>query len=757
MKHMNHVLLALFLPFLTLGTLTSAFAQVTPSQNSYTNTSTTTTNLATAAGSIHPDVLAGKSAAAVEHSTQLTTSSANAEDNQNSTQTAWWFYTGQSATNVSNTITSLNARPVDISVDSFSPNYSFTVSYVANTGAYGKVFWWYYGIDATTLSNLLATNNARPITLKAYDIGGGNIRFVVVMISNTGADQKGYWYWYGVTPSQLGDFATANNARITNLESYASGGNTYYTAVMISNTGADANGWWWYFDAPESDIASNVSTNNAQILNITNSGDGNFNVAMVSCANGCPEWWWYVGLTAQQAFDTALQNGARINSVDSYPGCGGLCFDVTMLNDANEITTRVGNLLRANGLGGTQGLYLQQVGRPVLANLEDSTPYEPASSIKVLIHLFALTQVQNGVVSLNTPITHYINGPGSCPNPPIVSGTEPLQIALREMMWHSDNARTHELTDYFGVKNINAFAQSIGMTSTSINQILGCAFPPDTMTLDDVATLYQGVADGSLLNSNMVGTFFSLMAGKSEFESEGFDFTGIWSNNGGVPDVAQIIAQEAPAGYTLAQEQNYQAHMNLAYKPGGYVLCQDSSCSSVVEDISVSGWFELPFCTTGGTSYSQYVFGIYLYNAPDTSYFSGKFTNADNNFTTAKGELMREQIQAGLDSCYKKPLDTVSWSPADLTFAARTVGTASTPKVITIANRQKVALTGISVAAFGDFSETNTCPSSLAVNAKCTISVTFTPSGTGERTGAVIVSDSGSGGPQTIELTGTGK
>lgn len=753
MKQMNHLLFAPFLLFLTLGTLTSAFAQITPSQDSYTNTPTTTTNLGTAAGSIHPSVLAGKSAAAaaVAHSTPLTTSNANAEDNQNSTQTAWWFYTGQSPTDVSNTINSLNARPVDISVDSFSPSYSFTVSYVANTGAYAKGFWWYYGIDAATLSSLLTTNNARPITLKAYDVGGGNIRFVVIMISNTGADQKGYWYYYGLTPSELSGLANTNNARITNVEWYVTGGNPYFTVIMISNTGADANGWWWYPDVPASDIASNVFANNAQILNITHSHDSNFNVAMVSCANGCPEWWWYYGVTAQQAFELALQNGARINSVDSYPGCGGLCYDVTMLNDANEITTRVGNIMRANGVGGTQGLYLQQVGGPVLASLEDGATYEPASSIKVLIHLFALRQVQNGLINLNTPVPHYTNGPRSCPNPPIVSGTEPLQMALREMMWHSDNARTRELTDYFGDNNINAFAKSIGMTNTSINQIIGCALPPDTMTLDDAATLYQGVAEGALLNSNMTGIFYSLMAGKAEFESEGFDFTSIWN-----PDVAAIISQEAPIGYTLAQEKNYQAHMDLAYKPGGYTLCQ-GNCTSIVEDIAVFGWFEVPFCTNGGTSYNQYVFGIYFYNAPDTSNFPGKITAADTNFTNAKAELMREQIHAGLAACFHKPLDTVSWSPAYLTFLKRTVGTTSAAKVITLTNRQKVALTGISIAAFGDFSETNTCPSSLAVNAKCTISVTFTPSATGQRTGAVVVSDSGSGGPQTIELTGTGQ
>jgi hypothetical protein len=708
-----------------------------------------------AAGSTHPSLTAAKTAAGpAVGGPKSPNPVTNIDDNENTALTGWWFYSGQSPTDVSNTITNLNARPVDISVDAFSPNYSFSVSYVSNTGSYAKAFWWYYGIDAATLASELSTNNARLITLKAYDVGGGNIRFACVMISNTGADAKGWWYYYGETAAGLGALATTNNARITNVQSYVSAGKTYYAAIMISNTGADEAGWWWYFDETPAQIATDITTDNAQILDITSAGGGNFNVAMVSCAtsSGCPQWWYYFGYTAQQVFNIDVQNGARINSVDSYPGCGGLCYDVTMLNDSNEITTRVGNILRSGGVGGVQGLYLQQVGGSVLANLEDSETYEPASSIKVLIHLYAMTQVQNGSVNLNTQIPHNTDGPDSCPSTSDFSGTESLQMALREMMWHSDNARALELTQYFTDAKINAFGKAIGMTNTSINQILGCAYPPDTMTLDDAATLYQQVAEGSILDSNNIGIFYSLMAGKSEFESEGYDFTSIWS-----PDVADIISQEAPAGYTAAQEKTYQANMDLVYKPGGYVLCQNDSCTSILEDVTVFGWFQVPVCTTGGTSYNQYVFGIYLYDAPDTSWYSGKTTVADTNFNNAKAELMREQIQAGLTACYKKPLDTVSWSPASLKFAKRKVGTTSTALKVTLTNKQKVALTGISISAFGDFTETDTCSGSLATNAKCVISVVFSPSATGERTGAVIVSDSGSGEPQTIELTGTGE
>jgi hypothetical protein len=51
------------------------------------------------------------------------------DDNENSTPTAWWIYTGQTFNDVSNTIKNLNARVVDIKVDNSSPN-PFTVTYV---------------------------------------------------------------------------------------------------------------------------------------------------------------------------------------------------------------------------------------------------------------------------------------------------------------------------------------------------------------------------------------------------------------------------------------------------------------------------------------------------------------------------------------------------------------------------------------------------------------------------------------------------
>jgi len=289
------------------------------------------------------------------------------------------------------------------------------------------------------------------------------------------------------------------------------------------------------------------------------------------------------------------------------------------------------------------------VGGPVLANLEESFVYEPASSIKVLAHLYAMTQVQNGAATLADPVQRYTNAPESCPDPAQPGAMEPLSTALQEMMWHSDNARTREITDTFGDAAINPFGLSIGMQNTQINHIIGCGGPvPDQLTLADAAVLYEGVASGTLLTPANQTSFASLMAGKAQFQAEGYDWTHLWDT-----DIPAMIAQAAPAA-TPAQRRDYQNMMNLAYKAGNYVICSDS-CSHVAEYYAISGWVEIPFCSGGTPSPQDYVFGLFVHGATDNSYDSAKTTVATQNFLTAKGELLREQITAGLSSCGLAP------------------------------------------------------------------------------------------------------
>jgi hypothetical protein len=263
---------------------------------------------------------------------------AQGDDNENSTPTAWWIYSGQTAADVSKTLSTRNARIIDLKVDNSSAN-PFTVTYVQNTGAYAKQWWWYAGIDGNTLAKNLETNNARLISFKAYDSGAGNIRFAVAMVSNTGADAKAWWYYAGKSPADIANLVKANKARLTALQSYTVNGQTLYAAVMIANTGKDDKGWWWYTNETAQTIGNAISSNKARLLDLTSAGNGRFNAVMESCSNGCPSWWWYPGLDANSVLSKAEDNGARVLTADTYPGCGSQCLATVMIGNAQADIT----------------------------------------------------------------------------------------------------------------------------------------------------------------------------------------------------------------------------------------------------------------------------------------------------------------------------------------------------------------------------------------------------------------------------------
>ncbi|MFZ3264074.1 MAG: Ig-like domain-containing protein [Terriglobales bacterium] len=99
----------------------------------------------------------------------------------------------------------------------------------------------------------------------------------------------------------------------------------------------------------------------------------------------------------------------------------------------------------------------------------------------------------------------------------------------------------------------------------------------------------------------------------------------------------------------------------------------------------------------------------------------------------------------------------VTLSPATLSFGTAYEGNVTAAKSVTLTNSQKTALNFSSIAASGDFAiSSNTCGSSVAASAKCVVGVTFSPTATGVRTGALTFTDSASTSPQSISLSGTG-
>jgi len=99
-----------------------------------------------------------------------------------------------------------------------------------------------------------------------------------------------------------------------------------------------------------------------------------------------------------------------------------------------------------------------------------------------------------------------------------------------------------------------------------------------------------------------------------------------------------------------------------------------------------------------------------------------------------------------------------SVSSFSLTFGAQAVGTTSPAQTVTLTNTgtatldlSNITITGTGAGAFA---QTNTCGSTIAVNANCQVSVMFGPTSGGSPTASLNITDNALGSPQYISLAG---
>ena len=98
----------------------------------------------------------------------------------------------------------------------------------------------------------------------------------------------------------------------------------------------------------------------------------------------------------------------------------------------------------------------------------------------------------------------------------------------------------------------------------------------------------------------------------------------------------------------------------------------------------------------------------------------------------------------------------VSLSTSTLTFSGQFVGSTSAAQMVTVSNTGTADLNFSSISISGDFANTNTCGTRISAGGDCSVSVTFSPTQAGTRTGTLTITDNASGSPQTVSLTGTG-
>ena len=99
---------------------------------------------------------------------------------------------------------------------------------------------------------------------------------------------------------------------------------------------------------------------------------------------------------------------------------------------------------------------------------------------------------------------------------------------------------------------------------------------------------------------------------------------------------------------------------------------------------------------------------------------------------------------------------TILASTPSVDFGSQFVGAAPLGRMVNLTNTSPYPATITGLATSGEFGQTNTCKASLAPQAGCRVSVTFSPSTNETPSGTLTASTLGPGGTQTVSLYGIG-
>jgi hypothetical protein len=194
---------------------------------------------------------------------------------------------------------------------------------------------------------------------------------------------------------------------------------------------------------------------------------------------------------------------------------------------------------------------------------------------------------------------------------------------------------------------------------------------------------------------------------------------------------------------------------NLPETPASSVLVDPNSPSTVyvATDQGVFYTTNVTACSVA-TSNCWSVFGTSLPESPVVALqASSKGTNSP---VLVAGTYGRGIWQIPLASA-GAGLTTASVNPTSLSFATQAIGTGSVAQTVTLTNSGSAALSGISVAISGDFTETDNCvDTTVTVGGSCGLQVTFAPSASGTRTGQLMITANVAGGQLAVALSGTG-
>ncbi len=585
-----------------------------------------------------PQIYVGRSDAAGDPASTDTIQVVGGDERMQTDPTGWLWLTNVSESQIKSAEAANNARAVDITIEDISP-LRFSALLVGNTGPYAKTSWFYADRTEAQLNALLQNTNSRLIDVEAVQVSG-EMRFSATMVAKTGVDNIGWAWYYNQTPAGVQSLLNTNNARAISLSRYLIPGfplpQERYAVVMIANSGATQKDSWVEFNKTATEIGNLLNARGAQLIDLNRDSSTTYDVIM----NRCPcasSWWWGLGLDANAMAFEINKVGGRPVDLNAYTSGGQQRFNAIFVDNLNAQSRRLRGVM--NNSSGINGFYVKEVGGPVRAALMSSYIFEPASTIKVLAHLYATQKVQAGGASLTDPIPviNTITSTGCT-----YSGTEPLSTALELMMEQSDNDRTRTIVYHFGRANINNYvANVVGLQDTrwlrpmECDEVLVQDHSIDNhMRLDEIGKLYEGVANGTLLDGIHRDVFRELM-------DNGWAGEASW---GGKSITAVIDEEAAVIGLSSSLRDRFKSFLRIAGKAGWY----PNKNGSGLYYASKAGWVQMPYCSGGQIRLRDYVLGLFIDRATDVNAHQQKYH-------TALPELLREQIRESLanwDTCF---------------------------------------------------------------------------------------------------------
>ncbi|MBZ5642600.1 MAG: choice-of-anchor D domain-containing protein [Acidobacteriia bacterium] len=221
-------------------------------------------------------------------------------------------------------------------------------------------------------------------------------------------------------------------------------------------------------------------------------------------------------------------------------------------------------------------------------------------------------------------------------------------------------------------------------------------------------------------------------------------------------DTANAIALDSSnnayvAGGTLSSAFNIAKPMQAALAGG-----QDAFIARV--NAAGSAFDYSTYLGGNGTDQAN---GIAVVPASGNAYVVGTTTSV--NFPVLGGvqsTLLNSVGNAFVAELSPTTPSTITLFPPAFSFGQIGIGQTSFSEPVTLSNFTggAVAINSISFtgANAGDFAQTNTCGASIANNATCIITVTFSPTVQDLRSATLSVSDGGTGSPHTMAVSGIG-